>query len=92
MMRTKVNPIMMNPKTIKQFTGVMDTITKQFVDRIRDIRDANNEMPLDFFNEINKWNLETVAYIALNHRMNLVGPTDPNSTGQRLIAVRILIF
>lgn len=82
-----MNPIMMQPKTVKLYLKPVEQISNEFVARIRSIRDANNEMPGDFQNELNKWALESISYIALNQRLGLVGPTDKNLKGQQLISV-----
>lgn len=86
--RTKVNPVMMAPKVVKQYVSGMGQVADDFVSRIRSIRDAKDEVPSDFANEMNKFALEAVAYIALDRRLDLLTKTDPNSRGQRLIQVR----
>lgn len=83
--RTKVNPVMMQPKTVTRYIGVVDTIAGDFVNRIRSIRDDKQEVPADFGNEMNKWALESIAYVALNQRLGLLNDTEENSEGQRLI-------
>lgn len=88
--RTKVNPIMMQPKTVKLYIGAVDSITSEFIERIYAIRDAKTkEMPADFQNELNKWALESISYIALNQRLDLLGNTDKDSRGQQLIEVSL---
>ena len=83
---------MMQPKTVKMYVGAVDKISSEFVERIRSIRDAKGEMPKDFHNELNKWALESIAFIALNQRLGLVGPTDRNSSGQQMIkAVQVFL-
>lgn len=85
--RTKVNPVLMKPRVVKMYIEAMDKIASEFIQRVNVIRDTKNEMPEDFKNEMNKWALESVAYIALNQRLGLLGPTDKNSKGQQLIEV-----
>lgn len=82
-----VNPVMMQPKTVGRYAGMVDTIAEDFIARIRSIRDDKREVPADFGNEMNKWALESVAYIAMDQRMGLLTDTDPHSAGQRLIDV-----
>lgn len=77
----------MQPRVVKMYIEAMDKIASEFVQRVNAIRDTKNEMPEDFKNEMNKWALESVAYIALNQRLGLLGPTDKNSKGQQLIEV-----
>lgn len=85
--RTKVNPVMMQPKTVKSYVPTVQTIADEFVERIRKLRDEKLEVPADFSNELNKWALESISYIALDQRLNLLTSTDKDSDGQRLITV-----
>lgn len=85
--RTKVNPVMMQPKTVKSYVPVVQKIADEFVERIRSLRDENMEVPGDFQNEANKWALESIASIALDQRLHLLTNQDPNSEGQQLITV-----
>lgn len=82
-----VNPVMMQPKTVGRYAGMVDTIAEDFIARIRSIRDDKREVPGDFGNEMNKWALESVAYIAMDQRLGLLTDTDPESAGQKLIQV-----
>lgn len=88
-MRTKVNPVMMQPKTVTRYIGTVDTIADDLVARIRSIRDDKGEVPADFSNEMSKWALESIAYIALDQRLGLLTNTIPDSDGQKLIQVSI---
>lgn len=78
---------MMQPKTVKSYLPVVETIVDEFVQRIREIRDENSEVPADFANEANKWALESISSIALDQRLNLLTDHNPNSEGQQLISV-----
>lgn len=84
-----VNPVMMHPKTVKRYIATVDKINEDLITRIRSIQDDNNEVPSDFGNEMNKWALESIAYIALDQRLGLLRDTEPNSDGQKLIQVKI---
>lgn len=78
---------MMQPKTVKSYVPVVESIADEFVERIRQIRDKNLEVPGDFANETNKWSLESISSIALDQRLNLLtaDQQDSNSDGQQLI-------
>lgn len=82
---------MMQPKTVTRYIGVVDKIAEDFVTRIRSIRDDKNEVPADFSNEMNKWALESIAYIGLDQRLGLLKETDPHSDGQKLIEVQLTV-
>lgn len=91
--RTKVNPVMMNPKTVKSYIGAVDQISTDFVQRIRMIRERETqEMPNHFINELNKWSLESISYIALNQRLGLLTEGWETTKGQELIqAVQVFL-
>lgn len=80
---------MMQPKIVKRYIGAVETITDDFISRVRLQRDDKNETPADFGNEMNKWALESIAFVALDQRLGLfLDP--PNAQAQTLIQVRIL--
>lgn len=87
--RTKVNPVMMQPKTVKSYLPAVQAIADEFVERIRTLRDADSQVPADFSNEANKWALESISCIALDQRLNLLTNHSPDSDGQQLISVGI---
>lgn len=51
-MRTAVNPIMLKPATVNAYTPVVDEISIEFCDRIKILRDSNNELPAKFLYEL----------------------------------------
>ncbi len=71
-LRTAANPIMMKPKVVKAYIPDIDTVARDFIRKIRTLRDEKSEMPDDFQNELNKWSLESIALIALEHRLGLI--------------------
>lgn len=48
------------------------------------LRDANNEMPSDFWMEVNKWALESIGRIALDTRLGSISD-NPTSESLKLI-------
>lgn len=91
--RTAVNQTMMQPRNAKLYVGAIDQVSQQLVNRMRLIRDANNEMPEDFYNELSKWALESITYIALDKRLGcLDNDLRPDSEAQQIIAAVHTIF
>ncbi len=90
-LRTAANPIMMKPKVVKAYIPDIDTVARDFIRKIRTLRDENNEMPDDFQNELNKWSLESIALIALEHRLGLI-TRDDDPENQKLINVSVTII
>lgn len=85
-LRTAVNPIMMNPKMVNGYIPDIDAVAKDFIRKIRTLRDDKSEMPDDFQNELNKWSLESIALIALEYRLGLL-TRDVDPDNQKLINV-----
>lgn len=85
-LRTAANPIMMKPKVVKAYIPDIDTVAKDFINKIKTLRDDENEMPDDFQNELNKWSLESIALVALEHRLGLITSGD-DPENQKLINV-----
>ena len=83
-----MNPVLLQSKIVKFYIPSIQQIADEFVEKIRRIRDENLEVPADFSNEMKKWTLESISYIALDQRLNLINNEDPHSDGQRLIKVR----
>ncbi|XP_077293107.1 cytochrome P450 CYP12A2-like isoform X1 [Arctopsyche grandis] len=91
--RNKVNSIMMQPKMIKQYVEPVDNIAKEFVTRIQLIRGKDNKLSVDFMKEINKWSLESIAYLALNTKLgSLQGELSDDSTPAKMIKIAEEIF
>lgn len=82
-MRFKVNPVMLQPKTVKTYIPQVDAISKEFVEQIYMSRDAAYELPATFGQELNKWALESIGFIALDRRL---GALDADSlVGKEMI-------
>lgn len=71
-MRTAVNPVMMQPRVIKSYVEPVDTVAREFVAKMRQMRDGNGEMPDDFAQELNQWSLESIGVIALEQRLGVM--------------------
>ncbi|XP_062130644.1 cytochrome P450 CYP12A2-like isoform X1 [Drosophila sulfurigaster albostrigata] len=77
-MRSAVNPIIIHPKNVKLYLGALDKINQQFIDRIKQIRDAEtNEVPKNFKDEISAWTLESVGMVALDRQLGLIDNSNP---------------
>lgn len=66
--RSKLNPIMMKPKVVKQYLGPIEEITNSFIKKINQLRQLSpkSEMPNDFGMEINKYTLESVFRMTMD--------------------------
>lgn len=76
---------MLQPKTVRTYIEPVDGVVQDFIERIKSIRDEQNEVPKDFQNEMNKWALETVGIISLDTRLGVLGDIPKDSDPQKLI-------
>lgn len=91
--RRKVNPIMMHPKSTKLYIAPIHAVASDFIERIRKIRNDKLEVPPTFGNELCKWALESIMYIALDKRMGcLADDLKPDSETQKMIDSIQVIF
>ena len=56
--RSKAQPVFLKPKNIENYLPILGQISDEFIDRIRLIRQENNEMKPDSINEMYRWALE----------------------------------
>ncbi|XP_043268875.1 probable cytochrome P450 49a1 isoform X2 [Venturia canescens] len=82
--RSKVQQVMLQPRTAGMYIGAIEEASSAFVRRIEKIKDEHDEVPGHFLNEINKWSLESIARIALDTRLGCMDD-DSNVETQRLI-------
>lgn len=77
---------MMHPKTIYSYVKATDEIAIEFREIIKSLLDENNEVPRNFKSEIGKWGFESVTYIALNTRANIMNSSvEGNERAKKLI-------
>lgn len=55
------------------------------------MRDDKMEMPVDFWEKINEWALESIGLISLDSRLGILKDRGASEQGKRLNYVRILI-
>ncbi|PNF21414.1 hypothetical protein B7P43_G15326 [Cryptotermes secundus] len=92
--RTRVQQIMLQPRTAKLYVRPIEETAVAFVKRARDIRNSDLEVPDDFLNEIHKWSLESIARVALDVRLGCMDAQVSPSTSdtQKLIDAVITFF
>ncbi|ETN58108.1 Cyp49a1 [Anopheles darlingi] len=82
--RAQVQQVMLQPSTAKKYIAPLDEISSDFMDRIQEMRDVNNELPGDFLHELYKWALESIGRVALDTRLGCVSK-DGNDESKRII-------
>ncbi|XP_061391254.1 cytochrome P450 CYP12A2-like [Musca vetustissima] len=83
--RSTVNPVLMQPKNVRLYFQKMSQVNKEFMERIRQIRDPKTlEVPSTFEEEINRWTLESVSVVALDKQLGLISKNRDNPTAKRM--------
>lgn len=80
--RSKVNGPLMQPKITKLYVPKFDQVAQDFVKKIRQIRDSKDEMPDDFYDNLNDFALESIAMIALDTRLGVIMNTNSSKLNQ----------
>ncbi|EFX79020.1 hypothetical protein DAPPUDRAFT_305015 [Daphnia pulex] len=91
--RSKAQQPFLKTKNVNNYIPVLGQIAQEFIDRIRLIRQENNEMKPDFVNEMYRWALESVGVVGLNTRLGCLDPNlAPDSEAQKMISAANLSF
>ncbi|CAK1578092.1 unnamed protein product [Parnassius mnemosyne] len=92
-LRSMVNPVILQPKTIKLYSTILDEVAVDMIERMRSIRDENNMIRGDLSEEMNLWALESIGVVALGGRLNCFDPNLPaDSPVKKLIQIVHDIF
>ncbi|CAH2063620.1 unnamed protein product, partial [Iphiclides podalirius] len=87
-LRSMVNPVLMQPKTIKLYSTILDEVAKDMIERMKSNRDENNMIKGDLSEEMNLWALESISVVALGGRLNCFEPNLPvDSDVRKLIHI-----
>ncbi|XP_075148686.1 cytochrome P450 CYP12A2-like [Haematobia irritans] len=71
--RSTVNPVLLQPKNVRLYLNKLSQVNKEFVNRVKDIRDTKTlEVPADFETELNRWALESISIVALDKKFGLL--------------------
>nr|WCC58038.1 cytochrome P450 [Pharsalia antennata] len=84
--RSKVQKPILQLRTVKKYIEPIEIVTKDFIQRMLEMKDENEEMPADFDNEIHKWSLECIGRVSLDVRLGCLDPNlPPDSEPQKII-------
>ncbi|XP_071447542.1 probable cytochrome P450 301a1, mitochondrial [Hetaerina americana] len=84
--RSKANQPLLQPRISKKYIQPIGNVAQEFIEQIRILRDSRDEMPPDFVNELFKWSIESIAFVALDTRLGCLVPNLPKeSEPQRMI-------
>lgn len=91
-MRTAVNPILMQPRTVKSYIPLIDSIATEFIEKIPSLQDDKKEMPDNFSEYLNRWTLESIVAIALEKRLGLLDFNQLDPRAEKLMKTVRKIF
>lgn len=77
----------MKPQTVKLYIPKINEISLEFVEKIVQTLDKDNFAPKNFHFMINQWSLESIGYIALNKRLNVLDDNNKDERTQKIINV-----
>ncbi|KAH8250038.1 hypothetical protein KR026_004189 [Drosophila bipectinata] len=81
--RSIVNPVLMQPKNVRLYYKKMSQVNREFVQRIKELRDPETlEAPDDFIDTINRWTLESVSVVALDKQLGLLKNSGSENNSQ----------
>ncbi|XP_066154568.1 probable cytochrome P450 301a1, mitochondrial isoform X1 [Euwallacea fornicatus] len=85
--RTKVQKPILQLHTVNKYVEPIEAVTKDFIQRMLEMKDENQEMPPDFDNEIHKWALECIGRVSLDVRLGCLDRNlSPNSEALKIIS------
>ncbi|TDG49576.1 hypothetical protein AWZ03_004067 [Drosophila navojoa] len=91
--RFSVNPVMMQPKTVRMYYQKMSAVNKEFIQRIREVRNSSTlEVPENFEEEINRFTLESVSVVALDKQLGLINANRSNPQAKKLFDALNIFF
>ncbi|KAM3968316.1 cytochrome P450 CYP12A2-like [Aphomia sociella] len=86
--RSLVNPALLQPKTIKLYSEILDEVAQDMINRMKSNRGDNNKIKNKLDIEMNLWALESIGVVALGDRLNCFDPNLPeDSPARKLIKV-----
>ncbi|KAG5868163.1 hypothetical protein JTB14_005385 [Gonioctena quinquepunctata] len=90
--RSMVNPILMQPRTVNQYVAKMDEIARELVENMKYFSklSQDNQMPENFMNELYKWSLESIGMVALNKHFGCLDLNAPEDSEPRKLVEAVL--
>lgn len=89
--RTIVNPVLLQPKTVRLYVDKLDEVTREFMNIMLKIRDDKNEMPADFNQWLNRWALEVTGVISVDSRLGVLD-AEESEEAKRIVKLTKELF
>lgn len=75
----------MQPKTVRLYVTRIEEIADEFISNMKLKLDSKNELPDNFLGELNRWSLESIGYIALDRRLNVISDEKQDERSKKMI-------
>ncbi|XP_017465203.1 PREDICTED: probable cytochrome P450 49a1 [Rhagoletis zephyria] len=92
MFRQEVQQILLQPQTAKQYVPSLNEIASEFMQRVHEMRNENDELPANFLHELHKWALESVGRVALDTRLGCLSPDGSEESQQIINAINTFFW
>ncbi|XP_053966323.1 probable cytochrome P450 49a1 [Anastrepha ludens] len=90
--RQEVQQILLQPQTAKQYVPSLNEIASEFMQRVHEMRNENDELPENFLHELHKWALESVGRVALDTRLGCLSPDGSKESQQIINAINTFFW
>lgn len=82
----------MQPKFVKNYIPLVDSVVFDFMKNIRILQDDKGEMPANFGDYLNRWSLESITAISLDKRLGLMDFQANSAFGEKIAKTVRKIF
>ncbi|XP_017865154.1 PREDICTED: probable cytochrome P450 49a1 [Drosophila arizonae] len=90
--RQEVQQILLQPQTAKKYIPPLNDIASEFMVRIDEMRNEQQELPDNFLHELYKWALESVGRVSLDTRLGCLSPEGSAEAQQIIEAINTFFW
>ncbi|KAH8394653.1 hypothetical protein KR222_000876 [Zaprionus bogoriensis] len=90
--RQEVQHILLQPQTAKKYIPPLNDIASEFMGRIEEMRNEQDELPDNFLHELYKWALESVGRVSLDTRLGCLKPEGSTEAQQIIEAINTFFW
>ncbi|ALC40607.1 Cyp49a1 [Drosophila busckii] len=90
--RQEVQQILLQPQTAKKYIKPLNDIASEFMLRIEEMRNEQQQLPDNFLHELYKWALESVGRVSLDTRLGCLKPEGSAEAQQIIEAINTFFW
>ncbi|XP_047106300.1 probable cytochrome P450 49a1 [Schistocerca piceifrons] len=90
--RAQVQQPLLEAGAARRYVPALQQVADDFLHRVHEVRDENQELPADFIDELYTWALESVARVALDRRLGCLSADAASREEPRAILAAIKDF